>query len=66
MYGNKAKKEASRTFTLHNCKTNKLLASFEVADPEIIGRFKSGLYTLVDGHFYFGNSVIKVRYDYLE
>jgi len=66
MYGNKAKKSVGRTFKLFNCKTSKIMASFKVTDEEILGRFKSGLYTLVDGHFYFGNSVIKVRYDVLE
>ena len=36
-----------------------------VGDNEILGRIKSGLYRLVDGHFYFGNQVFKVRYDLL-
>ena len=29
----------------------------------LIGRLKSGLYTLVDGHIYYNNNVIKIRYD---
>lgn len=34
-----------------------------VNDPDIIGRILSGLYTLMDGHMYFDNSVYKIRYD---
>lgn len=30
---------------------------------KLIGRLKSGLYTFVDGHIYFNNDVIKIRYD---
>ena len=30
---------------------------------ELIGRLESGLYTLVDGHIYFNNHCIKIRYD---
>jgi hypothetical protein len=29
----------------------------------LIGRIESGLYTLADGHIYFSNNVIKIRYD---
>ena len=29
----------------------------------LIGRLKSGLYTFVDGHIYYNNNVIKLRYD---
>ena len=31
-----------------------------------MGRLKSSLYTLVDGHIYYNNDLIKVRYDLLE
>jgi hypothetical protein len=29
----------------------------------LIGRLESGLYTFVDGHIYYNNNVIKIRYD---
>lgn len=29
----------------------------------MIGRLLSGLYTFVDGHIYYNNNVIKIRYD---
>ena len=31
--------------------------------PYLVGRLLSGLYTFVDGHIYYGNNVIKIRYD---
>lgn len=37
-----------------------------MTNREIIGRLKSNLYNFVGGHIYYGNKVIKVRYDVLE
>ena len=34
-------------------------------DDELIGRLLSGLYTFVDGHIYYNNNVIKIRFDIL-
>lgn len=36
-----------------------------INDEELIGRLLSGLYTFVDGHIYYNNNVIKIRYDLL-
>ena len=36
-------------------KSGKLLMNLNVTDKEILGRIKSDLYRLVDGHFYFAN-----------
>ena len=35
-------------------------------NPEIIGRLLSGMYTFVDGHIYYNNNAIKIRYDIIE
>lgn len=51
---------------IFDCKNKELLSIVTVKDPEIIGRFKSGLFHLINGHFYFGNSVLKVRYDLMK
>ena len=40
--------------------------SLMVESREIIGRLKSNLYNFVEGHIYYGNNVIKIRYDLLE
>lgn len=31
-----------------------------------IGRMLSGFYTIINGHMYFKNDVIKIRYDLIE
>lgn len=43
-----------------------LLWQSQIKNKELIGRLKSNLYTLIDGHIYFNNDIIKVRYDLLE
>ena len=45
--------------------TDRQLWSGRVRNQELIGRLKSSLYTLVDGHIYYNNKVIKIRYDLL-
>ena len=32
----------------------------------MIGRLISGLYTIVDGHIYYSNNVVKIRYDLID
>ena len=34
-----------------------------IKNKHLIGRLESGLFTFVDGHIYYGNNVIKIRYD---
>mmetsp|Transcript_16686 Transcript_16686/g.25715 ORF Transcript_16686/g.25715 Transcript_16686/m.25715 type:complete len:209 (+) Transcript_16686:932-1558(+) len=53
-------------FKLVDIEKQQAILNVNVSDTDIVGRFKSGLFTLVDGHFYFGNSVIKLRYDLIE
>ena len=40
--------------------------AIEIKNEEFIGRLLSGLYTFVDGHIYYNNSVIRIRYDLLK
>jgi hypothetical protein len=35
----------------------------KIENKELVGRLESGLYTLVDGHIYYNNHCIKIRYD---
>ena len=44
---------------------NKVLYNARIQHPELVGRLKSMLYSFVDGHLYYNNSVIKIRYDLL-
>lgn len=52
--------------TLYDIDREKTLYSLQVTNREIIGRLKSNLYNFVEGHIYYNNKVIKVRYDLIE
>jgi hypothetical protein len=52
-------------FKFHCLSTNKTLYKLDVSDPDIMGRIKLGLFNLINGHMYFQNKVIKIRYDLL-
>lgn len=51
---------------LLDVKDSKLQINIKLSDETITGIMTSGYYTLVDGHIYHNNSVIKMRYDLLE
>lgn len=46
-----------------NLQEGTLIFELEIKNPILIGRLKSGLYTFNDGHIYYNNNVIKIRYD---
>ena len=52
-------------FTLYDVDKEKIMYQAPIKNSEIIGRLKSNLYSFADGHIYFGNKVIKIRYDLL-
>ena len=52
-----------KKFVVYDIATNKRIGVCWVSDHEIIGRFTANLFTLMDGHMYFDNSVFKLRYD---
>ena len=35
----------------------------ELTNEHFIGRLKSGLCTVINGHIYFNNNLVKIRYD---
>ena len=47
---------------------NKNIQVFEIelTNKYFIGRLISGLCTLIDGHIYFNNNLIKIRYDLID
>lgn len=51
---------------LFDVATSQVQLDVRLSRPEIIGILSSGYYTLVDGHIYHNNNVIKMRYDLLE
>ena len=60
------KNKRDKFFTIYEFDNEKQVYSLQITNPEIIGRLKSNLYIFTDGHIYFGNKVIKIRYDLLE
>lgn len=61
-----AKDRRDKFVTLYDLEKERIMVRVEVKSPEIIGRLKSNLYNFVGGHIYYGNNVIKVRYDILK
>jgi hypothetical protein len=47
-------------------KTMRVIHESEVCKPELVGRLKTGLYTYSNGHIYYNNNCIKIRYDLLD
>ena len=41
----------------------KVIYELTIDNPILTGRLRSGLFEVVDGHIYFNNNVIKIRYD---
>ena len=53
-----------KIFDLHN--KHKVILDTVVQDPDMKGIFVSGDYVLNNGHIYFNNNVIKLRYDLMQ
>ena len=34
-----------------------------INDTSLVDRLESGLYTFVEGHYYYSNNILKIRYD---
>ena len=60
------KNRRDKFITIFDLDTETLIVRISIKNKEIIGRLKSNLYNLVEGHIYYNNKVIKIRYDLLE
>ena len=61
----KRRRQKGKSVKIYDLATDRTLWNGRVRNEELIGRLKSSLYTLVDGHIYYNNKVIKIRYDLL-
>jgi hypothetical protein len=52
--------------TIYDIQNKKIEHEQILTWKRLIGRLKSGLYKAAAGHLYFGNNVIKIRYDILK
>ena len=50
-------------FKIYDLTEKVLVYEIEITDKHFISRLISGLYTFTDGHVYFSNNVLKIRYD---
>ena len=53
----------TRKFKIFDSINQKMIYECNIQNPALIGRLKSGLFDIVDGHIYFNNNVIKIRYE---
>ena len=53
-------------FSIYDIDSEKVIYSLQIKNPEVIGRLKSNLYTFTEGHIYYNNKVIKIRYDLIK
>mmetsp|Transcript_1931 Transcript_1931/g.2766 ORF Transcript_1931/g.2766 Transcript_1931/m.2766 type:complete len:509 (+) Transcript_1931:3115-4641(+) len=59
----KLDEQLSYKITIFDLLKKKINYESLIQDKELCGRLESGLYTLVDGHIYYNNNCIKIRYD---
>ena len=60
------KNKRDKFITLYDVDTEKIIYHLMIKNREIIGRLKSNLFNIVEGHIYYRNKVIKIRYDHIE
>jgi len=53
-------------FTIYDFAKKKVNYESIISNKEVCGRLESGLYNIVDGHIYYSNKCIKIRYDLIE
>jgi hypothetical protein len=61
-----AKEKRDKFVSIYDIESETTMVRISLTDQEIIGRLKSNLYNFVEGHIYYNNSVIKIRYDLIE
>lgn len=55
-----------KVMNIFDLSLKKVVAEVEVTNKMIVGRLESGLFTLIDGHIYYCNSVLKLRMDLIQ
>ena len=59
------KNGSQHSLKIYDIENEKQLWSGKIKNEELIGRMKSSIYQLVDGHMFYSNNCVKVRYDLL-
>jgi len=61
----KKKKKEGKTVSIVDLNEQATLYSTKIEDTELVGRLKTSSYLFVDGHIYYNNKCIKIRFDLL-
>ena len=48
---------------MHINNKENILLEMEIIEPQMKGILLSGEFSLIDGHIYYNNNVVKIRYD---
>ena len=59
-------KNEEHKFKIFDLDERKIIFEKVIYNKDLIGRLISGLYTIVDGHIYYSNNVVKIRYDLID
>ena len=62
---NLVKKRLGKSVSVIDLKENNVIYKRTIDDPELKGRLKTNLFLFLDGHLYYNNKCIKLRYDIL-
>ena len=60
------KNRRDKFITIFDIDKEQIIYQMMIHSREIIGRLKSNLYNFVEGHIYYRNKVIKIRYDLID
>lgn len=60
------KKRLGKKVTIIDVNERNTLYQMKLEDPELKGRLKTNLFIFMDGHMYYNNKCIKLRYDILK
>mmetsp|Transcript_7702 Transcript_7702/g.11942 ORF Transcript_7702/g.11942 Transcript_7702/m.11942 type:complete len:306 (-) Transcript_7702:3039-3956(-) len=60
------KNKRDKFITVYDVENDKIVFRVLTKNRELIGRLKTNLYNFVEGHIYYGNSVVKIRYDLIK
>jgi hypothetical protein len=66
MRGSIKKGQRQKYIKIYDKENDRVMWNGKVNNTELIGRLKSLFYELIDGHLYYNNKVIKIRYDLLQ
>lgn len=61
-----SKEGTEKKFRIYDMTTKHIEIESILKFKPLIGRLESGLYTFVDGHIYYNNNCIKIRYDLIK